>query len=192
METYKWYLYQLIDPRDQTVFYIGKGTGKRVHAHEKEAKNGVCSDKCNKIKDIWSNNLRVEKKIIAYFNDEKYAYQVEADWIRETPNLTNCGPIVKTNNKYYPVFEPFYESCYEALFAYIGEFAYWYKFSNGGKRIAECNYKYNGIKERICQKLTNSMYNSLFPRFLKEIKRSPKHEEMLANELKHYGVSYGC
>ena len=191
MEDYKWYLYQLIDPRDHTVFYIGKGTGKRIHAHEKEARNGVCSDKCNKIKDIWADNLQIEKKIIAYFNDEKYAYQTEADWIRNTPNLTNNGFVVKTNNKIFPFAAPLYESAYEAVSTYIAEFAYWFKFSNGGKQTAKCVFKHNGIKERLCSIALETAYNSIFPKCLKEIQQSSRHEEMLANELKHYGISYG-
>ena len=32
------YTYELIDPRDGTVFYIGKGNGSRRYAHEKEAR----------------------------------------------------------------------------------------------------------------------------------------------------------
>jgi hypothetical protein len=191
METYKWYLYQLIDPRDQTVFYIGKGTGKRIYAHEKEARNGVCSNKCNKIKEIWSANLDIDKKIIAYFNDEQYAYQVEADWIRQTPNLTNNGFIVKSDNKIFPFIVPLYETCYEAVSAYMGEFAYWFKHSSAGSKKAQCSFKHNGTKEKICSQAFNAAYNVIFPRCLTEIRKSPKHEEMLADELKHYGVSYG-
>ncbi len=29
----RWYVYELVDPRDQAVFYVGKGAGKRVDAH---------------------------------------------------------------------------------------------------------------------------------------------------------------
>jgi hypothetical protein len=46
------YTYSLIDPRDKSVFYIGKGKGARIDAHEKEAIKGVCSNKCNKIREI--------------------------------------------------------------------------------------------------------------------------------------------
>ena len=57
---YKWYVYQLIDPRNNKVFYIGKGTGNRIHEHEKEASNGVCSHKCHKINKIRNSGLKIE------------------------------------------------------------------------------------------------------------------------------------
>lgn len=53
----RWYVYELVDPRDQAVFYVGKGAGKRVDAHEAEAasKPQVCSRKLNRIRDIWES-----------------------------------------------------------------------------------------------------------------------------------------
>jgi hypothetical protein len=33
----KYYVYELVDPRTSRVFYVGKGRGKRMHAHEREA-----------------------------------------------------------------------------------------------------------------------------------------------------------
>lgn len=88
---YKWYVYELVDPRDGKVFYVGKGCNNRVHNHEKEAKRGIDSHKCRKIRSIWSDGLSVLKNKVAYFNDEQFAYVVEADRIAEygLKNLTN-------------------------------------------------------------------------------------------------------
>lgn len=33
MEHLGWYVYRLIDPRDGSTFYVGKGKGNRVFAH---------------------------------------------------------------------------------------------------------------------------------------------------------------
>jgi hypothetical protein len=64
METnkYKWYVYELIDPRTNRPFYVGKGSGNRIDHHEKEADKGVCSKKCNLIRELRRNNLIVLKK----------------------------------------------------------------------------------------------------------------------------------
>ena len=36
-EEARFYVYELIDPRDGKVFYIGKGQGRRIYGHEAEA-----------------------------------------------------------------------------------------------------------------------------------------------------------
>jgi hypothetical protein len=125
---YKWYVYQLIDPRNDEVFYIGKGTGNRIKAHEKETRRGVCSKKTNRIKEIWLDDLQVKRQIIAYCNDEKYAYQVESDWINSTPNLTNRFPA----RQGLPFAQYRHREMFNAVMSKMGEFAYWYKHSNGG------------------------------------------------------------
>lgn len=50
----RWYVYELIDGRNDSVFYVGKGSGNRYKAHEQQALQGVCSRKTLRIKEIWS------------------------------------------------------------------------------------------------------------------------------------------
>ena len=37
------YLYHLIDPRNQIPFYVGKGKNNRMYDHEKLTRRGGCS-----------------------------------------------------------------------------------------------------------------------------------------------------
>lgn len=91
----RWYVYELVDPRDGLAFYVGKGCGNRIFAHEKDAeRDGVCSEKVNKIKDIWADGLQVEKRHVAFFWDEQAAYDFEAVRVDEygLDSLTNIIP----------------------------------------------------------------------------------------------------
>ena len=90
----RWYVYELVDPRDGLPFYVGKGCGKRMEEHEADARRGVCSKKCNRIKDIWSDGLTIERRKVANFWDEQAAYDHETDRIDQygLANLTNILP----------------------------------------------------------------------------------------------------
>lgn len=92
MKRARWYVYELIDPRDGRPFYVGKGSGDRVSAHEGEARRQVCSEKCNRIRAIWSAELTVRRQIVAHFWDEAAAYRHEADRISWYGGLTNIAP----------------------------------------------------------------------------------------------------
>lgn len=48
------YVYALMDPRDEKIFYIGKGIGNRVFSHEIESENRFKAEKqkLKKIRDI--------------------------------------------------------------------------------------------------------------------------------------------
>jgi hypothetical protein len=197
---YKWYVYQLIDPRNNEVFYIGKGTQDRIHEHEKEALKGVCSYKCHKINKIRNSGLNIIKKKIAYFCDEEYAYQIEFDLISSTPNLTNVvGRMEKTPAQYQlemplPIPRPLLEIAtenYQAIQKYMGEFAFWYKNSKHGTLKASIS-DVDGTYGKVMKACINSLYNTMFPSVLTNIKKSPKIEQLLKQELNAYGVQYGC
>jgi hypothetical protein len=84
-----WYIYELIDPRDSTVFYVGKGKKNRIDAHEAEAKRGKQSRKCDRIREIEAAGLSIEKRKVAFFTDEDEAYLAEWKLIQSHENLTN-------------------------------------------------------------------------------------------------------
>jgi hypothetical protein len=86
-----YYVYQLIDPRDKKPFYIGKGTGNRINAHERDAKANAMSEKCDRIREIIAQGLAVRGEIIKHFKSEDAAYKYEAKLIKKIGrnNLTN-------------------------------------------------------------------------------------------------------
>lgn len=98
---WNYYVYELVDPRNGEVFYVGKGCGNRIDAHEREAEKGVSSKKCNKIRKIWASNLAVNKRKVAYFFDESDAYAFEDARIREygKSNLCNVAPLIGGEEK---------------------------------------------------------------------------------------------
>lgn len=91
----KYYVYTLTDPRDGAVFYVGKGSGNRIDAHEAEARAKtfyvVNSPKCERIRAIEAAGLKVVKAKVALFVDEAPAYAYESRLIETLPNLTNGG-----------------------------------------------------------------------------------------------------
>jgi hypothetical protein len=83
------YVYLLRDPRNQNIFYVGKGGGsgdgnQRVLEHFKEAETALMnfqlprSQKIQRIIDIWSCDERVEWFVVRHGLDEYTALHVEA------------------------------------------------------------------------------------------------------------------
>lgn len=93
-ETGEWYVYALVDPRDQGIFYIGKGKGRRAFQHELEAKRGRVRNakKYERIQQILSDGQEVHVEILATFDDEEAAYSHEAELIRGHQDLLNLMP----------------------------------------------------------------------------------------------------
>jgi hypothetical protein len=91
------YVYELVDPRNQEVFYVGKGKGDRVLHHEKAARKPAVQDnpkKLLRIYDIWEAGMQVERRIRCSGLDEATAYRIERNLIRSYPRkqLTNAAP----------------------------------------------------------------------------------------------------
>lgn len=79
--TLNYYVYALIDPRNDEVFYIGKGHGDRVFQHEEEAKSEIESHKHERISDIHNAGFSVKKVIVLHNLTEELAFAAEASLI---------------------------------------------------------------------------------------------------------------
>lgn len=75
IENIGYYVYCLIDSRDKTIFYIGKGCGNRVFAHEHET---LEKEKNKRIYNIKKSGAIVEKYIIRHGLSEEEAFHLEA------------------------------------------------------------------------------------------------------------------
>jgi DNA-binding XRE family transcriptional regulator len=86
----KHYVYTLAYP-DGRVFYVGKGTGRRIDAHELEAKRGAYWNKrkVEAIKQIWAAGGEVVKSKVAYFESHFEAVEHERALIASLPGLLN-------------------------------------------------------------------------------------------------------
>jgi len=79
IEKLGYYVYLLIDPENDQVFYIGKGVGNRIFAHISAAiANETPSDKLAKIRNILSKELEVTHIVHRHGLTEKEAFEVEA------------------------------------------------------------------------------------------------------------------
>lgn len=92
----RFYVYELVDPRDGAVFYVGKGQGKRVRQHVRDAARGRIgnSAKHARIAAILAAGAKPQELIVATFDDEDDALEHEADLIQRygLENLTNMRP----------------------------------------------------------------------------------------------------
>lgn len=88
-----YYVYGLIDPRTNQIFYIGKGTGNRVFEHEKESLNSPNSDKLKlkAISEINALGLDVKKIIINSNLTETEAFAAEAALINAFNYVSGVG-----------------------------------------------------------------------------------------------------
>lgn len=88
-----YYVYGLIDPRTNQIFYIGKGSGNRVFEHEKESQNSPNSDKLKlkTIHDIKSLGLSVRKIIINSNLTESEAFAAETALINAFNYVSDIG-----------------------------------------------------------------------------------------------------
>ena len=82
-----YYVYYLIDPRNNQPFYIGKGSGERLYAHVYEAKGPEAKWKnrlkCQRINSIIKSGQSVKYEKVAEEMLESEAYNLEAALITE-------------------------------------------------------------------------------------------------------------
>ena len=78
-----YYVYLLIDPRDNSIFYVGKGQGDRIFAHAKgalkETDLSTLSPKNELIKEIIAEGKEVDYRIVRWnLEDEEKAFEIES------------------------------------------------------------------------------------------------------------------
>lgn len=86
-----YFVYELVDPRCGSVFYVGKGKGNRPYQHRKQAEAGVTGRKCDRIRQILAEGVEPKVRIVKRFADELDAYAEEVFHIANIgiENLTN-------------------------------------------------------------------------------------------------------
>lgn len=105
------YVYGLIDPRTNSLFYIGKGRGNRINQHfHNKVKSDGNNEKINVINEIQNARLNVKKIQIgknlseesAYALEKILIYRIGRKIIDEGP-LTNIQPggLFTTGDKYF-------------------------------------------------------------------------------------------
>ena len=98
-----YYVYELIDPRVNLPFYVGKGKDKRVYFHLSE-KSRAKSDnfkKFDKIKKIRKEGYEPEVKIVEYFENENINNQSNIYFLNKN-ELSNM--LIKDEDNYYKSF----------------------------------------------------------------------------------------
>jgi hypothetical protein len=188
---WRFYVYELIDPRDGLAFYVGKGQRDRLLAHESDARKGVCSEKCDRIREIWAAGQEVDRLIVAYFRGEQAAYDFEAERVDEygLDALTNIipgggvprGSFIRRPAPPQPWTA---ETALKTLLrnkATVVWFAEWLKFEGRQDRPT-----YTGSKWVLA--VLEIAFTSLFPKAWALIKDSREALDALAPHLRQNGV----
>lgn len=88
------YVYVLVDPRSDEIFYVGKGTGQRLLAHgleadlEPEGRGNIAKRRW--IRQIRRSGTEPRIDVVRHGLDESDAFMVEAALIDCLPGLTNA------------------------------------------------------------------------------------------------------
>lgn len=114
MKNKEYYVYALIDPRDNEYFYIGKGKGNRYNSHLNEKLKDVTNIlKYSRIKEIQNENQKVKIEILFPYLTEEAAFKLEMIIIYKIGrksfregNLLNFAP----GGKWLPGENLFYET----------------------------------------------------------------------------------
>lgn len=97
------YVYLLTDPRDGRVFYVGKGKGKRMLSHQRDARrlDSVNPRKTARILEILDAGLQVDARLFESGLDEAKALTLERTLIAAIgkQNLTNHASGIVTHEE---------------------------------------------------------------------------------------------
>lgn len=92
---HRFYMYELEDPRDGNVFYVGKGTGDRILHHERDAAKmaGHNIQKEMTIRSIWKDGMKVVRRIRSWHKTSQQAIAAERLRINELglDSITNIA-----------------------------------------------------------------------------------------------------
>ena len=83
----KFYVYTLTDPRNDAVFYIGKGKRLRAWVHGKGRSHSASVNA--RVTEIKASGHSVKTGIVAYYDTELEAIDHECELIVATPNILN-------------------------------------------------------------------------------------------------------
>ncbi|MGV8131888.1 MAG: NUMOD3 domain-containing DNA-binding protein [Candidatus Pacearchaeota archaeon] len=93
MNTY--YIYGLVDPRDNVIKYIGKGCRDRMFKHVQAVKRNQCPDKnytkFNALREILNEHDDIAYRKFFETSDENIAYEKEENLIKEHNTLYPSG-----------------------------------------------------------------------------------------------------
>lgn len=116
IEKINYYVYCLVNPIDNQIFYVGKGNGNRVFEHVKCAsKHNNKSDKLDIIREINKQGMEVRHYILRYGLTEKEAFEVESALI-DFIGLDNLSNEIKGFHSYQGKIE-----CNELNILYAAE-----------------------------------------------------------------------
>lgn len=94
----QYYVYDLIDPRTNETFYVGKGQGARMYNHVSLVRNNKQDhnvEKCKRISEILNEGLEVIHRIIDWFSTDTEALTAERDRIKQLGRVVDTsGPLL--------------------------------------------------------------------------------------------------
>lgn len=200
----KFYVYELINPINNKVFYIGKGTGDRAKYHQSHIEKynkDICNNKhkYDIIKNVLNEDLDVKINYVFMSDDESECYKKENDLIEfyGIENLTNIyfsrdsGKLsesvkngLKNSEKNkerlkYIKTKEYKEKCRQNNLGDKNPFYGKTWNSLQRKSIVEANKKPKSDSHR--KKISNSLKNSMK---LKESRSSNEWKDKLSNSLK--------
>lgn len=96
----RYYVYVLVRSTTNKPFYVGKGSGRRINEHEREAGTDCRCRKCHTIRKVWRQGGQVVRYIMLETNDEQEALDYEIELIalygrKNLCNLTDGGDGVR-------------------------------------------------------------------------------------------------